>query len=634
MERIYGTLELRAVDEDQRIIEGIASTNAIDDYGTILEPKGASYAVPFPLLWQHRSDTPVGEVFDVKVTAKQIKIRARLAKIVEPGALKDDVDRAWQAVKYGLVKGLSVGFMPTETAPRDDYNQPIRYLAWVLRELSLVTLPANTEATISAVRSADAPFVAASGDHPGVPGSRRTTTTPNPRGTMTIQEQIAARRARSVAALERCNALTATVATEERDMTAEEQAEFDAAQMTITGEAADVQRLTTLDEQNRRTLAPLPATPAAAGQRPVSRGAVGVAPVVTGVQSAAAGKGIQFARQAMALAACNGNRSEAAEYARNVFGDEDVAVHIRAAIAPGTTAGTTFAAPLVQTNYLDDFLELLRPKTIIGNIPNLRHVPFNISMPSQTGGGTYKWVGENKPKPLTNMAFGSVSLGMAKASGIIVITEELVRSSSPSAQEAVRDELLVGIPAFLDGQFVDPTIAAVANVNPASITNGVAGTAASGTTEAAAKADLRALLAGFASGNYSLAGVVLIMSESVAFILSTIENAVGDKAFPNLTAMGGNISGIPVVTSNAVGTQIIAVHAPSILVADEGGVEIDISREATLQMDSAPDDPTTASTVMVSLWQQNLVGLRGERFINWAKARSDAVRRIHTVAYA
>lgn len=630
MNRAYGTLEFRAVDDEQRIIEGVASTNAVDDYGTILEPKGAQYAVPFPLLWQHQSDTPVGEVFDVKVTGKQIRIRARLANITEPGGLKDDVDRAWQAVKYGLVKGFSVGFKPVETAGGTSGTDPLRFVRWILRELSLVTLPANTEATIQAVRSADQAHFAASGDHqPGVSGAP----VPNPRrGTMTAQEQAQQREERRAAVIARQAALMAGASADSRDLNETENTEYEALTAEIATIDRDLPRLRTLAEQAARTAVAVPATPVAPGQQPNPA----AAPIVR--TAAQRDQGIGFARYAMSLLACNGNRFEAAEYARQAFGDTATevvtALKQRAAVAPGTTVHATFASPLVQTTFLDDFLEMLRPATLIGRIPNLRRVPFNVSMPSQTGGGTYKWVGEGKPKPLTNMAFGSVTLGMAKAAGIIVITEELARSSSPSAQEAVRDELLAGIPQFLDGQFIDPAVAAVANVNPASITNGVAGTAASGTTEAAARADLRALLGGFSSGNFGLNGVVLLMSESVAFTLGTLVNAVGEPAFPGITAVGGNILGIPVVTSNAVGTQIVAVHAPSILLADEGGVEIDISREASLQMDNAPTDPVDATTVMVSLWQHNLVGLRAERFINWAKARADAVRRIHTVAYA
>jgi hypothetical protein len=67
--------------------------------------------------------------------------------------------------------------------------------------------------------------------------------------------------------------------------------------------------------------------------------------------------------------------------------------------------------------------------------------------------------------------------------------------------------------------------------------------------------------------------------------------------------------------------------------ADEGGVEIDISREASLSLDSAPTDPADATAVYTSLWQANLVALRVERWITWGKARSTAVDRITSAAY-
>jgi len=70
------------------------------------------------------------------------------------------------------------------------------------------------------------------------------------------------------------------------------------------------------------------------------------------------------------------------------------------------------------------------------------------------------------------------------------------------------------------------------------------------------------------------------------------------------------------------------------MLADDGGVEIDISREASLQMESAPDSPATASTVLVSLWQHNMVAIRAERFINWKKSRDGAVQFIQNAKYA
>ena len=60
---------------------------------------------------------------------------------------------------------------------------------------------------------------------------------------------------------------------------------------------------------------------------------------------------------------------------------------------------------------------------------------------------------------------------------------------------------------------------------------------------------------------------------------------------------------------------------------------IDASREASLQMDSAPASPADATTVMVSLWQHNMVGLRAERFANWKRANANAVKYLTATAW-
>ena len=110
-------------------------------------------------------------------------------------------------------------------------------------------------------------------------------------------------------------------------------------------------------------------------------------------------------------------------------------------------------------------------------------------------------------------------------------------------------------------------------------------------------------------------------------------NALGQPLFPGMTAQGGTFSGCPVVVSNNVSTRVILVHAPSIFFADEGGVRIDVSREASVQMDSAPTDTVDATTVYLSLWQRNLVGLKAERFITWIRARTAAVAYLTACAY-
>jgi hypothetical protein len=56
-----------------------------------------------------------------------------------------------------------------------------------------------------------------------------------------------------------------------------------------------------------------------------------------------------------------------------------------------------------------------------------------------------------------------------------------------------------------------------------------------------------------------------------------------------------------------------------------------VSREASLQMDDSPTNPPVDATVMVSLWQMNMLGIKAERFVNWTKARSTSVSWLNSV---
>ena len=153
-----------------------------------------------------------------------------------------------------------------------------------------------------------------------------------------------------------------------------------------------------------------------------------------------------------------------------------------------------------------------------------------------------------------------------------------------------------------------------------------------GTTPEALRADLYTLLATYATANQSTEGLVLVMRSSLALGVGMSRNAFGTKEFPDMTKDGGTLEGIPVVASqNVPAGLVIAINAPNILLADDGGVNFDVSTEASLQMDGAPDSPATATTVMVSLWQANMVGVRAERFITWLKARTGSVQYLSGV---
>ena len=151
--KAYGKFELKEASEssDERIIKGIATTQTLDRDGDIVEPSGAEFALPIPFLWQHQRDKPIGEVIAARVTDKGIEVEIQLAQINEAGKLKERLDEAWHSIKSGLVKGLSIGFRGKEYA----YTESgIHFTKWDWHELSAVTIPANSEATITAIKAA------------------------------------------------------------------------------------------------------------------------------------------------------------------------------------------------------------------------------------------------------------------------------------------------------------------------------------------------------------------------------------------------------------------------------------------------------------------------------------------------
>lgn len=163
MKRAYSLFEIKSIDEDKRIIEGIATTPTTDRMGDIVDSEGAQFKLPLPLLWQHDSGSPIGHVIAAKVSKDGIAVTAQLAKLDEPGTLKNRLDEAWQSLKIGLVRGFSIGFRSIESAQiKDSWSE--HFLKWDWLELSCVTIPANAEASITSIKSADQALLAASGD--------------------------------------------------------------------------------------------------------------------------------------------------------------------------------------------------------------------------------------------------------------------------------------------------------------------------------------------------------------------------------------------------------------------------------------------------------------------------------------
>lgn len=360
-------------------------------------------------------------------------------------------------------------------------------------------------------------------------------------------------------------------------------------------------------------------------------------------------KGIAFTRYAMALAHAKGNLAQAEAIARrwkDTTPEVQQVLHaamglgstnLKAAVTAGDSVDSDWAQPLVfYENMQNEFIDLLRPKTIIGRMTGLRKMPFNVRVASQSQGSSASWVGEGAPKPVSELKFNAVTLGHAKAAGIVVITQELARFSSPSAEALVSSDLMKTIIQFLDQQFIDPAVSAVANVSPASITNGLTAIPSSGSTLAQITADVEALMKTFIAAELDPTQAVWVMKPATALGLSLKRTSQDIFTFPDIRIDGGTWFGLPVITSNSVpgsvsgGSIIALVIQDEIFLADDGNITLDVSQEASVQMNSAP---SAGAQSLVSLWQNNLVGLRAEREINWQRRRDQAVGYIDGVSY-
>lgn len=638
MNRAYSLIEFKAADSGDKItLTGIASTPSPDRMSDIVVPEGAQYKLPIPLLWQHDSGQPIGHVVRAKVTKSGIEITAELLKGVTA-----KIDECVALIKAGLVRGLSIGFRGLDVEQIEG-SWGVKFKTWEWLELSAVTIPANAEASIVSIKSIDSELRAASGrkqrgDSPGVSGKTDhlpVVKSSNPQIGNTEMKTIA----EQIKAFE-----------EQRALKASEMAEImqKSAEVGETLDAENAERYDTLDTEVKSIDAHLKRLRGA--EAIVAANAKAVEPKATErvpaqhtmVKHAKSAPGIRFARIVKCVGMAQGNWSGAIEIAKSLYGDRDPAVveTIKANVVGGATVAGNWATNLVgdETSAYADFVEYLRPTTILGKfgsngVPGLRSVPFRVALVGQTAGGAGYWVGEGKPAPLTSLDFSRSTLEPLKVANIAVLTKEVIRDSSPSSEMIVRDQLAAALRARMDLDFIDPAKAASSGVSPASILNGLTPIASAGNTADNVREDIRQVFAAFIAANNAPTTGVWIMPSTIALGASMLVNTLGQPEFPGLTMNGGTLMGLPVITSEYVptvsgGSYVALVNASDIYLGDEGGLSVEMSTEASLQMLDNPtnDVVTPTATSMVSMFQTGSVAFKAERTINWALRRSSAAQ--------
>lgn len=640
VERAYAWLEIKAIREDERVIEGIASTPSPDRVGDVVEPAGAKFKLPLPLLWQHQHDQPIGHVEFAQARKDGIPFRARILKIDEPGRLKDRLDEAWQSIKHGLVRAVSIGFKNIEHSVMEDGGW--RFLKWEWLELSAVTIPANAEATITSIKSIDRELRGASAREKsasrlspaGVSASHQSKQS-GTKPMTTLSEQISALESEVTnikASLKKIDVENMSQADEERfdELEADLQAK--------TKKIGRLKRIEAIDLDKAIEVKEVTSSDAASKARGGDRRTTVVGP------NANIPKGVSFARYVICMANAQGNSELAAIYAERHYADDPRIANFarltpeqKAAVPAAYTGGSGWADAIAAANTIgSEFVEFLRPMNVLDRINGFRRVPFNVKVSRQTTGQSGYWVGEALPTPLTKGVFDTVTMGKTKVGAISVMSKEQMRFSNINAEAAVRDDLARAVAAKMDSSFLGAG-AGTANVEPAGLVNGVTGTASAGATADDVRTDLVNLFEPFSAANISRSGITYVTTENLHYAVLVMRSSLGVNEFPGVTAEGGTLDGRPFLSSNHIGGgQVLAISAPDILLADDGEVGVEMSDQASLEMlDGSLTQSGQAGTgaSVVSLWQNGLVAIKCERFVNWTKARSAAVQRITGATY-
>lgn len=152
--RSYG-MSVRAADDGS--VEGYGSVfGQKDAYDDVIQPGAFSASLKehraagtMPaMLWQHDPSEPIGVWTEMAEDAKGLHVRGRIVMESERGRA------AHALLKAGALNGLSIGFVAREWVY--DRESEVRTLLGIdLWEVSMVTFPAQRQARVTSVKSAD-----------------------------------------------------------------------------------------------------------------------------------------------------------------------------------------------------------------------------------------------------------------------------------------------------------------------------------------------------------------------------------------------------------------------------------------------------------------------------------------------
>lgn len=131
---------------------GYASTfGNVDSYGDIVMPGAFNKSLvtrppqKVKLLWQHDSTQPIGVWQTIQEDSKGLYVKGKILKELAKGA------EAYTLMKEGVIDSMSIGYTTLESEYTKSGIRQLKELG--LMEVSLVTFPANDQATVTGLKN-------------------------------------------------------------------------------------------------------------------------------------------------------------------------------------------------------------------------------------------------------------------------------------------------------------------------------------------------------------------------------------------------------------------------------------------------------------------------------------------------
>lgn len=277
--------------------------------------------------------------------------------------------------------------------------------------------------------------------------------------------------------------------------------------------------------------------------------------------------------------------------------------HQKSQIDPAMTTTSGWASQLVQTD-VRGYIETLKDVSVAASLAargmmldfgNYQSITVPRRNPKVGAYTEPAWVSEASPIPLTKFDFGSETINRYKLAAITTMSREIAERASPDLENILREALREAHAEVLDEALLS-AVAAVANVRPAGLLNGVvltAGTAGGG--EDAVRGDILALLTKMTTNKLG-SRPVLLMNNLDRLAASMMTSALSEYLFRDELS-SGNLLGIPIISSANVPQHTLILIDAAYLATAFGMPSFDINDVATVVEASADAvAPTMAST--------------------------------------